>query len=387
MYRTFKCAVLYVAKYSGLFHLARLLTARGLRILCYHGLSLGDEHRFRTGLFMRPEVLSRRIRTLREHRFPVISLEAGLEGMERGDLPEGATVVTFDDGFYSNYAEGLAILRQLEIPATIYVTTYYVEQGRPIFGLVVQYLFWKTRRTVLDLGGLGLDRDEAVDLPRSHHDRNKLALRIIEFAESRFDKGRRDWLSRELAARLEVSYEELLRNRSLSLMTPDEIRETAAAGVSIQLHTHRHRLPVEEHSVRREIEDNRASLEAILGLAANHFCYPSGLWSQAQWPWLAAAGVRSAVTCDPGLNDAATPRLGLKRFLDADDLSQIEFEAEIYGFGEILRRFFRGRRARPRPNSRLGPVPAGPTKDGPGREREALGSERGPSRPDPVVPL
>jgi peptidoglycan/xylan/chitin deacetylase (PgdA/CDA1 family) len=340
MYPTLKRAILYTAKYCGLFRLARLFTAKKLRILCFHGLSLGDEHQFRPQLFMRPEILTQRMKTLRERRFPVISLDAAVDGLARGDLPDCATVVTFDDGFYSNYSRGLAILKQFEIPATIYVTTYYVAKARPIFRLVVQYLFWKTRQTTLDLNGLGLNRDGLAGFTNDEND--KLVWQIIEYGEENFDEDERDQLSRKLADRLNVSYEELLQSRSLSLMTRDEIRESAQAGMSVQLHTHRHRFPVEEHAVEREIEDNRAFLESTLGISANHFCYPSGRWSRAQWPWMTAAKIRSATTCEPGLNDATTPLLGLRRFLDVDHLSQIEFEAEIYGFAELMRRLFKG---------------------------------------------
>ena len=110
-----------------------------------------------------------------------------------------------------------------------------------------------------------------------------------------------------------------LQARSLSLMTMEEIRETAEAGVSIQLHTHRHRFPVDEHAVRREIEDNRAVLESVPGVSAHHFCYPSGDWSEEQWPWLEQARVRQRGDVRPRVErrghsaiwSKAIPRRGL----------------------------------------------------------------------------
>jgi len=48
--------------------------------------------------------------------------------------------------------------------------------------------------------------------------------------------------------------------------------------------------------------------------------------------------VESAVTCDTGLNYADTPRLALKRFLDCQHVSEIEFEAELSGLKEIMRK-------------------------------------------------
>jgi peptidoglycan/xylan/chitin deacetylase (PgdA/CDA1 family) len=361
MSKRLKYLILHGAKWTGIFALARRLTSGQLRILCYHGLSLGDEHRFRPGLFMRPEVLRRRLRVLRSRGFPVLSLDCALERMEARQLPPCATVVTFDDGFFSNLSPGLAILKEFDIPATIYVTTYYAAKGQPVFRLVVQYLFWKTRRTEFDLTGLGLGREGAIALGDSPS-RDAVMWEIIHTAESGFDEDQRQALTMELAERLDVPIAPLAASRSLHLMTPDEIREIAGSGVDIQLHTHRHRLPCDREVTEREIRDNRAVLEGILGGPRTHLCYPSGEWSREQWPWLEAVSIRSGVTCDPGLNDADTPRLGLSRFLDADNLSQIEFESEIYGLSEILRRF-RSRLRRLIPKLRS----ARPFPDGPGK--------------------
>src|SRR3546814_6652492 len=61
MKRTVLLVILRVAKLTGLFALARLLTAGDLRILCYHGTALRAEHHFRQGLFMGKETFAARI--------------------------------------------------------------------------------------------------------------------------------------------------------------------------------------------------------------------------------------------------------------------------------------------------------------------------------------
>ncbi len=93
-----------------------------------------------------------------------------------------------------------------------------------------------------------------------------------------------------------------------------------------------------EQQVRREIDDNRAVLEPIVGRPCDHLCYPSGVYTPDQWPWLEACAIASATTCELGLNDRCTPRFGLRRFLDSETVSEIEFEAEISGFAELIRR-------------------------------------------------
>ena len=114
--------------------------------------------------------------------------------------------------------------------------------------------------------------------------------------------------------------------------------ELGGSGIDCQLHTHRHRFPEDEAEAAREIAENRAALENVVSGPLEHFCYPGGVWSEEQWPVLESAGVRSAVTCQIGLNDDDTPPYALRRLLDAEDVSQIEFEAEMAGCLELLRK-------------------------------------------------
>lgn len=82
--------------------------------------------------------------------------------------------------------------------------------------------------------------------------------------------------------------------------------------------THRHRVPEQRELFLREIADNRRAL-AECGLnpeRLTHFCYPSGLYQSAFLPWLAEAGVVSAVTCVRGLASKRQHRLLLPRFID-----------------------------------------------------------------------
>ena len=46
----------------------------------------------------------------------------------------------------------------------------------------------------------------------------------------------------------------------------------------------------------------------------------------------------SATTCNADLNYPDKPSLELKRFLDGENISDIEFEAELSGFNELLRK-------------------------------------------------
>jgi len=320
----------------GFFWVARRLTRNGLRILCYHGFELVDESSFHPKLFISLATFRKRLKFLSKHRFHVLRLADALDLLERGKLPTGATVTTIDDGFFGTHTEALALLRQHSFPATVYVTSYYSEEGGPVFRLCVQYMFWKTRKQTFDGRKLGLS--DCVDIPiRSKAEKKRAVWEVIHHGETRCDEAGRRTLLKALGEQLGVDYDEIVSKRMLCIVSGEEIRQMSAAGLDIQLHTHRHRFPEDEELAIREIRDNRAVLEPLIGNSLEHFCYPSGLWSDKQWTWLKAAGIKTATTCEPGLNYSATPRLALKRFLDGQDIAQIEFEAEVSGFGTLLR--------------------------------------------------
>lgn len=338
MIRSVKRLFCLVSKALGLFYLSRLLTKNGLRILCYHGLALTDESEFRPGLFLRPEKFERRMQFLSENNFPVLSLDEAMERLERNTLPPCATVITFDDGFYSVYAIAMETLKKHRFPATLYLASYYFLKGTPLYHYVVSYMFWKTSKKVVDLSEIGVPAlvGTTVDLSNS-----KMRLRVEEiikdYGVTACDEPTRCAITDKLGECLGVDYQEIVERRILSLINSQEAVEMEANGIDIQLHTHRHDFPNYYSGASRELSDNKAAIEPILGRRLHHFCYPYGIWSREHWKALRDAGVKTATTCDPGLVYRHTPKYALKRILDGSPFSQIEFEAKMYGHVEFVR--------------------------------------------------
>jgi len=332
-----KQVILQVSRAIGLFAIARRLTQSGLRILCYHGFALKDESEFHPKLFITARTFLMRLRYLHKHNYPVLPLAQALELLDRGQLPPASTVITIDDGFYGTYLSALDALHQFAFPATTYVTTYYSLKGGPVFRLCVQYMFWKTRKDGFKGSHLGLDWLGDVAW-HSAEEKTKIVWEIIHHGETACDEESRRALCRRLGECLEVNYDEILAHRLMSILSPDEVRQVARRGMDIQLHTHRHYFPVDREAAVKEIRDNRAALEELVGQRLHHFCYPSGLWSNRQWSWLKEEGIQSATTCIPGFNYSSTHRLALRRFLDGENIAFIEFEAEMSGFLELVRK-------------------------------------------------
>lgn len=332
-----KIVFLRLAKAVGLFSLSRWLTRRGLRILCYHGIWLGEGH-YGNFLFMSPEKFAARMAYLAGAGYPVLTLEQAVHALRRQDLPDGATAITIDDGWHGTYRHMLPALEAHGLPATIYVTTYFAERQYPVFDLVVRYLLDRAGTPDLDLAALGIPGGPRVTLD-SAAARAEAGEMIMAHERARLDGAGRHAFGARLGAALGLDYHALVEQKVFHLMSLPEITEAVRRGHDIQLHSHRHRAPLNDpDGLAREISDNRALLEPIAKRRLHHFCYPSGVYDKSIWPQLEALEIDSATTIEQGLNFAGAPVLGLKRLLDGQEVTLIEFEAELCGFVELTRR-------------------------------------------------
>ena len=117
---------------------------RRVLILCYHGVSLDDEHEWDPELFVTPAFLRRRFEILRDNGYAVLPLDEAVTRCANCTLPPRSVVLTFDDGL-SDFAQIVApLLAEFGCPATVYVTTYYSEKRWPVPPPILSYLLWKS---------------------------------------------------------------------------------------------------------------------------------------------------------------------------------------------------------------------------------------------------
>ncbi len=332
---TIKRVMLTACEMLGCFAVARHLTRTRLRILCYHGFSIGDQHEFSPLLFLRADTFARHLKLIKRMGVSVVSLDDGLALLKSDSVRHGETVITIDDGWKTTLTLAGEHLRDAGLPASLYVTSYYVGKPAAVFNVVVRYMLWRCAGRVIDVRGVHPQIDGTIDLRDGDED---TAQRWTSFADSALNWQQRQQLLRALAPALGLEIDDVLADGRFSLLDEQELAALRDQGVDIQLHSHRHRLPAADFAqVKREIDDNRAVLEAIQGGPCDHFCYPSGLFSQNHPGWLRGLGVASAMTCEPGLNDAATDPYLLRRYLAREDASDIELASELSGFSEVLR--------------------------------------------------
>lgn len=302
-----KKALLTAARASGLSTLARKATGSQLRILAYHGLWVTPGYQFGNYSFMSPEQFEARMVRLKRSGLPVLPLGEAVEGLERGNLPEAAVVITIDDGWDSTFTHMLPVLESLGLPATLYATTWYSGRDLPVIGLTVYYLRAAAGRPEIDC-------------------KAKIAQIEALPVDQRLDALRR------FGAELGVD-EAWLSLRQFHIMSGEEFAEARRRGLDIQLHTHRH-IDVNSKidTLAREVTENRDFLQAAVGdYRYTHFCYPSGTNHERAPAILAANGVRSATLDQVGLNAPGADCFALRRLLDGRSVSDAEFDAYLSG--------------------------------------------------------
>lgn len=156
---------------------------------------------------------------------------------------------------------------------------------------------------------------------------------------------------KRLAKLLGVDIRPAVRGRWFDLKTPEELREVVGAALTCSCtRTGTASKNTSMADSRREIEENRAMVARLAGVKPSslvHFCYPSGGFAEEQWPVLEMLGIETATTVDEGLNSRQTSRYGLKRFLDGEDITMLEFESYLSGFSELVASVRRRLRRRP----------------------------------------
>jgi peptidoglycan/xylan/chitin deacetylase (PgdA/CDA1 family) len=340
MLRRAKLAVLGSMRATGVM---RVVSSTGWRrqkllILCYHGISMLDEHLWDPALFVPADLFEQRLRALRDGGFNVLPLGEAVERLNRNDLPAKAVVLTFDDGLADFYYKAFPLLGAYKMPATVYLSTYYCYNNLPVFGVMTQYLMWRARLSDFRVqdSNLGWITTQEFATPQGR----ATAARLLEqFADARaVSAAEKEGMAAAVAQHLNLDYDKIRRTLVLNLMTPEQVKEVHAGGVSIELHTHRHRTPREPGLFTREIQDNRERIEAITGEVPTHFCYPSGVWRPEMLPLLKHNNVVSATTCAPGLAIRGTDPLLLPRHIDTTSQTWAEFDGWLSGVSQFLPR-------------------------------------------------
>ena len=243
--------------------------------------------------------------------FRILPMSELADRVSKGKPVDGTAAITFDDGYSDNYELAFPILKSLQLQATFFITTNFIDGQLPWFERV-QYAIRKTRKA---FGHLKLN-GKFYDIPlRNVSER----LQAISFIKSKLKENQPSTMEsyvEEIEEQLRVH---LTQSLEVRFMNWENVREMASSGMEIGSHTISHPILsfLPDSQARTEIAGSKALLEEELRQPVRSFCYPngkSGDFSEITKKLLKEAGYTSAVTTEADYFTPETDLYEIPRF-------------------------------------------------------------------------
>lgn len=208
-----------------------------------------------------------------ESHFQILRLSDLLHHRYGKPLPPNPLLLTFDDGYRDNVEVVLPILRRRGISAVFFIATGFPDAGKLYWWDRAALLLRRCRRDPVVLrASIPLTLEPVRDLQGS----TSRLLRAIKRTRGLDLDALFDELSRASGVVLDADEERAIAERTV--MTWNEVRALAAAGMDVGSHSHTHRV-MSTLSPEQILEDLRRSREVLtreLGVAPRAVAYPVG---------------------------------------------------------------------------------------------------------------
>ena len=291
-----------------------------LRILCYHGVCPDNlaSANWIPQAFVKESAFASQLEYLKRNT-NVLPLSEAVERLRDDSLPPRAVCLTFDDGYANNLSLAYPILRKYRMPATIFLSTAYMESQE-------FFPFLKAKLVQLD-SRIDLRAEPLADYKSSPLDE--------------VDRTVRRWWD-QVQARLTGDQIRILRP-----LRVDEVRNADSELVEFGAHSHTHCILKNECEQRRQ-EEVAISIRKVAewtGKPTRLFSYPNGQrgdFGETEFRTLRAEGIDAAVTGIGGSNHSRLSMLELRRYPVALFHDDSGFRAEVTGFRSALLAMGRG---------------------------------------------
>lgn len=238
--------------------------------------------------------------------FNVLPMDEALAALANGTMPPRAVCITFDDGYRSTHDLALPVLREFGFPATVFVTTGFIDSGSMWNDRILEAL-----RTLeggrLDLEDAGLGSYPLDTLEQRRHAVADLTEKAKYLAPA---------LRQALVERLDrlsgLPAHELM-------LTSDMIRALPGLGIEIGAHTISHPIltSLPDAGALHEMAESKRQLEAITGRPVRYFAYPNGKhckdFDERHIAMARQAGFEAAFSTALGAAGASDDRYALPR--------------------------------------------------------------------------
>jgi len=269
---TYKKLIYKLLYFSG----ARILASIFLRhpycsILAYHRICpLKDQDGLFKDMFTSPEIFQKQMGYLAQ-KHNIITLEELINALLEGKtIKKNSVVITFDDGYEDNYQYALPILKKYAFPATIFISTAYIETDRIFWWDRLAFLITNADRPKISLKFRGNTlKLNLVGFKNKVHSFEKIAAIIKGLSVLEGD---------ELLIGLESLLNITKKANYPRMLSWGQLEEMLNQDISVGAHTHSHGALscLSKESFEQEMVLPRRILESKLKRKIEYIAYPYG---------------------------------------------------------------------------------------------------------------
>ena len=314
---------------AGVPALARWRNSQRLAILMFHGVE-GKPLSPPCDYVNDADTLRRELKYLRRH-FTVLPLQEALERLHDGTLPRRAATLTFDDGTRNLAIHAAPVLRDLELPAAVFLATGPMGTTEALWPDRLWIAFAGTTVPEIDLTAIGFGMRSIRNPDDRDHTRNMVVQHFKQLPDAE-RIARVDQLVAALGADCDAG------GGPFEMLSWDEARILAGDGrVSLYPHTVTHPILARcsDEKVEFEISESCRTVARETGSAPTIFAYPNGGESdfdQRAKAVLQRNGIPWALSTTHGFADRHSDPLALPRLAVGPDPSLALFRLKISGF-------------------------------------------------------
>ena len=296
------------------------------------------------GMYVRPKTFEKQLRYLALH-YQVVTMEQFIALREQTEPAyRPLCVITFDDGWRDNFDVALPLLRKYGLPATLFISTKFIGNGRTPWFYRLGYIL-QALAEIPDGKGAALPSNRQ-DLPAtltrwfaaSTAERQQNIDAMIE-ALKELPGAELESLVEQLQC-LPVLTGQRANANGAVMLNWQQVREMAASRVEIGSHGLTHmiltQMPLE--AAKTELQESKRSIEEQLGHTVQGFSYPNGDYSDEVEALVRAEGYRYACTTRAGYVEPCANPYRLKRIRVHDDVtfSTALFACHLTGVFKLL---------------------------------------------------
>jgi peptidoglycan/xylan/chitin deacetylase (PgdA/CDA1 family) len=268
--------------YSGwpIFKIAarRSLTRQRILILMYHRVNDQASPFFEVAV--NPKAFEKQIRFFRKY-YKIIDLNDLNRLSSSHFFERDVVILTFDDGYRDNYTQAFPILQKYRVPATVFLTTGFINSDRLLWPDKLAWTLFKAE-SIPDFSMLGkfdLPADIAFATQRFFSSKSSNHKAILDLMAAKLKElsgnDRNEILS--ILSRV-CKLKSWPRMEERAMLNWKEVREMSKNGISFGGHTVSHpalsKIPLQE--ARREIIESKETIEEHIQKPVQTFAFPFG---------------------------------------------------------------------------------------------------------------